>query len=59
VGPDLAERRMDYAPAATWAATIWRHTPTMAAVAIRRGIQYPRFADDEMTHLLGFLKGGP
>jgi cytochrome c551/c552 len=59
VGPDLADRRMDYAPAATWAATIWRHTPRMAVVAMQRGVPYPRFTEDEMAHLLGFLGGGP
>lgn len=59
IGPDLAERRADYAPASTWAATVWRHTPTMAAVAMQRGVLYPRFAGDEMTDLIGFLRAGP
>jgi mono/diheme cytochrome c family protein len=57
VGPDLAERRASFAPAATWAATMWSHTPRMAAVALERAILYPRFTGDEMRHLLGFLRG--
>jgi len=57
LGPDLAERRASYAPAATWAATMWAHTPRMAATAIQQGVLYPRFADDEMAQLLGFLRG--
>ena len=59
VGPDLAERRAALAPAATWGATMWAHTPRMAAAAIRLGVLYPRFAGDEMAHLLGFLRSGP
>ena len=58
IGPDLAERRDIYAPAATWAAAMWRHTPHMAAVAIQQGVLYPRFSGDEMVHLLGFLRSG-
>jgi cytochrome c551/c552 len=57
LGPDLAERRASFAPAATWAATMWGHTPRMAAVALERGLLYPRFTGDEMRHLLGFLRG--
>ena len=56
VGPDLAERRAVYAPAATWGATMWAHTPRMAAAAIQQGVLYPRFSGDEMVHLLGFLQ---
>jgi cytochrome c2 len=56
IGPDLAERRQSYAPAATWAATMWGHTPRMAAVAIQQGVLYPRFSGDEMVNLLGFLR---
>jgi cytochrome c2 len=59
VGPDLAERRAALAPAATWGATLWAHTPRMAAAAIRVGVLYPRFAGDEMVNLLGFLRSGP
>ena len=54
IGPELAERRAVYAPAATWGATMWAHTPRMAAAAIQQGILYPRFSGDEMVHLLGF-----
>lgn len=58
LGPDLAERRADYAPASTWAATMWSHTPRMAAAAIQQGVLYPRFTGDEMMNLLGFLRAG-
>ncbi|MBI2490971.1 MAG: c-type cytochrome [Candidatus Rokubacteria bacterium] len=56
--PELSERRGSFAPAARWGATLWSHTPRMAAVAIQRGVLYPRFAGDEMGNLLGFLRGG-
>ncbi|MBI4635042.1 MAG: c-type cytochrome [Candidatus Rokubacteria bacterium] len=56
VGPDLAERQSSYAPAATWAAAMWRHTPRMAAKAIELGVLYPRFTGDEMGNLLAFLR---
>ncbi len=59
IGPDLAERRAALAPAATWGATMWAHTPRMAAAAIRVGVLYPRFSGDEMVNLLGFLRSGP
>jgi mono/diheme cytochrome c family protein len=58
LAPDLAERRDDYRPAHVWASRIWAHTPRMAAVALGRGVLYPRFADDEMAHLIGFLRTG-
>ena len=58
IGPDLAEGRERYAPPATWAAAVWRHTPRMAAVAIQREVLYPRFSGDEMVDLLGFLRSG-
>jgi hypothetical protein len=58
VAGDLAEHRDDYAPAARWAATTWAHAPRIAAKALERGILYPRFNDDEMTHLVGFLRSG-
>jgi cytochrome c2 len=58
VGPDLTERRRSFAPAATWAATMWGHTPRMAAVAIQHGVLYPRFTGDEMMHLIGYLRSG-
>ena len=58
VAGDLAEHREDYAPAARWAATTWTHAPRIAAKALARGIPYPRFSDDEMTHLVAFLRSG-
>lgn len=56
VKPDLAERRSDYESAATWAATMWTHTPRMAEMASRQGVPYPRFSGDEMGNLVGFLR---
>lgn len=56
VPPDLAERRADYDSAAAWAATMWTHTPAMAALARRHGLPYPRFSGDEMGNLVGFLR---
>jgi cytochrome c2 len=56
VGPDLAGRSADYAPPATWAAKMWRHTPRMAAKALEQGVLYPRFSGDEMVNLLAFLR---
>jgi cytochrome c2 len=56
VGPELSGRRDTYAPAATWAAAMWGHTPRMALVAVERAVVYPRFTGDEMLHLLGFLR---
>ncbi len=57
IAPDLAERRASFAPAPTWAATLWQHTPRMAAAAIQLGVLYPRFSGDEMVNLIGFLRG--
>ncbi len=56
VEPDLAEPRADYESAAAWAAAMWAHTPGMAAMALQKGIPYPRFSGDEMGNLVGFLK---
>jgi hypothetical protein len=56
IEPDLAERRADYDSAAAWAAAMWTHTPAMATMAARQGIPYPRFSEDEMGNLVGFLK---
>ncbi len=56
IQPDLAERRADYESAAAWAATMWTHSPRMAAVAAEQGVPYPRFAGDEMGNLLAFLR---
>jgi cytochrome c2 len=58
IAPDLAGVRDDYAPPARWASRMWSHTPKIAAKAMERGIAYPRFTGDEMTHLLGFLRTG-
>ncbi|HEU5320248.1 MAG TPA: c-type cytochrome [Methylomirabilota bacterium] len=58
IAPDLAGRPGDYAPAATWAAKMWRHTPRMAKAALERGLLYPRFTGSEMVNLLGFLRSG-
>ena len=58
VAPDLAEVRDNYAPPARWASRMWSHTPRIAAKALERGVAYPRFTADEMTHLLGFLRTG-
>lgn len=55
---DLAARRDDYASPERWASTVWGHTPRISQTAIERGIPYPRFSGDEMTHLLGFLRTG-
>lgn len=56
IEPDLAEPRSDYESAAAWAAAMWTHTPAMAGMAGRQGIQYPRFSGDEMGNLVGFLR---
>jgi mono/diheme cytochrome c family protein len=56
VGPDLAEGSPAYASASAWAATMWQHAPRMAVKALELGILYPRFVDDEMGNLVGFLK---
>lgn len=56
LAPDLSGRRAAYDSAVAWAATMWTHTPTMAAKAIEIGLLYPRFAEDEMRNLVGFLR---
>jgi cytochrome c551/c552 len=56
VAPDLADRRPAYDAAPAWAATMWTHTPRMAAKALELGIVFPRFADDEMGHLVGYVR---
>lgn len=58
IGPDLAEPRPAYGAPAAWAAAMWTHTPRMAAVALERGILYPRFTGAELTNLVGFLGTG-
>jgi mono/diheme cytochrome c family protein len=60
VGHDLADGSPAYASASVWAATMWQHAPRMAVKALELGILYPRFVDDEMGNLVGFLKSsGP
>ncbi len=56
VEPDLSARRADYESAAAWASTMWTHSPRMAARARELGLSYPRFADDEMGNLVGYLR---
>jgi len=56
LAPDLSGHRAFYDSAVAWAATMWTHTPTMAAKAMEVGVLYPRFADDEMLNLVGFLR---
>ena len=58
IGPDLYERRDEFVSAPRFAARMWRHTPRMTAVALERGILYPRFADDEMAQLVAYLRTG-
>ena len=56
LGPDLAAQGGAYDSAVTWSAKMWKHTPAMAAKAMEVGVLYPRFADDEMLNLVGFLR---
>ena len=56
IAPDLADRTATFASPTTWATRIWSHTPVMASVAMQRGILYPRFGGQEMTHLVEYLK---
>jgi mono/diheme cytochrome c family protein len=56
VRPDLGEARADYESGSAWAAAMWTHTPRMADLASSMGVSYPRFVDDEMGHLVGYLR---
>jgi mono/diheme cytochrome c family protein len=56
IGPDLSGLRSAYESGPGWASRMWKHTPRMAAVALERGILYPRFTDGEMGDLLGYLR---
>ncbi len=58
VAPDLADVRDDYVSPARWTSRMWGHTPRISQKAIERGVAYPRFTGDEMTHLLGLLRTG-
>ncbi len=56
IAADLSRPRPAYQAADTWAAAMWTHTPRMAAKALEIGVVYPRFVDDEMIDLVGFLR---
>ncbi len=56
VGPDLGQRRAAYDSAVAWAAAMWVHTPRMAVKALDLGVWYPRFAEDELDNLVGYLR---
>ncbi len=58
IAPDLADPRPAYRTPEAWAAAMWTHTPRMAAIALKRGILYPRFSGDELVNLVGFLRSG-
>lgn len=57
IQPDLAVPRGDYASATAWAATMWTHTPRMVGASTGLRVPYPRFSGDEMSNLLGYLRG--
>ena len=56
IGPDLGQRRALYDSAVAWAAAMWIHTPRMAVRAMELGVWYPRFVEDELDNLVGYLK---
>lgn len=56
IQPDLAVPRSDYASATAWAVTMWTHTPRMVGASSSLHVPYPRFAGDEMSNLLGYLR---
>lgn len=56
IAPDLASQHASYESAVAWAARMWEHTPAMAAKAMEVGVLYPRFTEDEMLNLVGFLR---
>ena len=56
LAPELTDKRDAFASAPVWAARIWRHGPTMAALGVARGVLYPRFSGAEMVNLAGFLR---
>jgi hypothetical protein len=57
IGPELGQRRAVYDSAVGWAAAMWVHTPPMAAKARELGVSYPRFVDQELGNLVGYLRG--
>ena len=56
LAPDLSAQRPSYESAVAWATRMWGHIPAMAAKAMEAGVLYPRFAEDEMLNLVGFLR---
>ncbi len=56
IGPDLGQRRGVYDSAVAWTAAMWVHTPRMAVKALDLGLWYPRFVDDELGNLVGYLR---
>ena len=56
VGPDLGQRRRLYDSAVAWTAAMWVHTPRMAVKALDLGLWYPRFVEDELDNLVGYLR---
>ena len=56
IGPDLGQRRGLYDSAVAWTAAMWVHTPRMAVKAMDLGVWYPRFIDDELGNLVGYLR---
>jgi len=56
IAPDLATQHASYESAVAWASRMWEHTPAMAAKAMEVGVLYPRFTEDEMLNLVGFLR---
>jgi cytochrome c551/c552 len=56
IGPDLGQRRTLYDSAVAWAAAMWVHTPRMAVRALELGVWYPRFVEDELDNLVGYLR---
>lgn len=56
VAIELTTYQGGYESPLAWATTIWNHAPRMAGLAAALGVLYPRFAGDEMGHLVEFLR---
>ncbi len=56
IAPDLGQPRALYGSAAAWGAAMWEHTPRMAVKALDVGVWYPRFVEDELGNLVGYLR---
>jgi cytochrome c len=56
VAIDLGQARAGFESAVAWATMVWNHAPRMAQHAARLGVLYPRFAGDEMSQLVLFLR---